>query len=819
MPDYHRSLTFFFGAIFFGTVAVTAAAVSLQGCSPFFETGYYDSVGDAGGYEDVILDMPFAEGYPALCTQGANGSYSHQSTSTQEDIDFDTPNGENDLIYAPIGGVVHVHVESSTKNFGYHVNIDRGNGSYVVVAHMADIFVADGEQVAAGQLIGYEGCTGSCSGDHVHVGLHEGDAGSMAEFGRSHAVSYFLDDATSSDEGEVITSEDFICGTSSGHVYQSRLPVGYWHPNGSLVKTPDDNNVYLIEDGTRHWIETEDVFWSRNYDFQDVALVSPEELGCYDVGEAVSTASEVSAVSDEDGNAWILVGASDETGRYRLQVRDTAYDAVMASWGIGFRLNDPPVYDTDSDDLLATYPASASAATFRSGTLLKEESKSDVYVVSGGVAMPIETYDVLLKLGWGNRSVLTVGDGEVEAIEGEVGSCSADSYCVNEALIESCQTDGAIDLSQGGVENTDGADEDTDTEDESETENKDPSSMLEGEIDDGEFGFAFAPPDGFDAVQSLLIGTVVTEDGNVLDDAVVLMVNGDNGDVVYTTNAFPDGGVDFYFIVQESEEMGYHYGCELNDSGEPEAWGSSYAEFAGEELSVDVTSEYDTGIGCSLRVHVPLGTIDPNKVDADEDGFVVEDDCDDEDLSVNPAAIEVCDSVDNDCDGEVDEGDACLSEESEDGEEADTAEPTETDTAEPIEEEEEEEETTSSVGEVEICYLPGDTMSAGQLYLDGGFFTAWDTAPADSASSGDVEMCAVELVASGEEIKLNAWYMSATSGSLQWAAFNDSCLAIDWQGMVTVDGASVSVSTEPWSAAAWASDPCMTGGDAYFNIP
>ncbi|MDP2305821.1 MAG: putative metal-binding motif-containing protein, partial [Pseudomonadota bacterium] len=45
-----------------------------------------------------------------------------------------------------------------------------------------------------------------------------------------------------------------------------------------------------------------------------------------------------------------------------------------------------------------------------------------------------------------------------------------------------------------------------------------------------------------------------------------------------------------------------------------------------------------------------------NLVDADGDGFDEESDCDDADASAHPDATEVCDGVDNNCDGVVDEG-------------------------------------------------------------------------------------------------------------------------------------------------------------------
>ncbi|MCB9742856.1 MAG: FG-GAP repeat protein [Alphaproteobacteria bacterium] len=60
------------------------------------------------------------------------------------------------------------------------------------------------------------------------------------------------------------------------------------------------------------------------------------------------------------------------------------------------------------------------------------------------------------------------------------------------------------------------------------------------------------------------------------------------------------------------------------------------------------------GAGCGEK---DSGTdSDSGAVDADGDGYDVNDDCDDLDPDVNPGAEELCDDVDQDCDGSVDEG-------------------------------------------------------------------------------------------------------------------------------------------------------------------
>lgn len=49
----------------------------------------------------------------------------------------------------------------------------------------------------------------------------------------------------------------------------------------------------------------------------------------------------------------------------------------------------------------------------------------------------------------------------------------------------------------------------------------------------------------------------------------------------------------------------------------------------------------------------------PDPTDEDDDGYTEEEDCDDNDPDINPGAEEVCDDIDNDCDGETDENLDC----------------------------------------------------------------------------------------------------------------------------------------------------------------
>jgi hypothetical protein len=401
-----------------------------------------------GGGQSVFLHLPIPSGSATLCTQGAGQKPTHTGKSTYYDLDFDTSNTVREEVFAPVSGVAHVFYAIQTGSpFGTHIIIDLGNGTYVVVAHLDKVFVCDNCEVSVGELIGIEGCTGACTGDHVHIGLHEGDATLPAENGVSIEATYLID-------GGTLSSAEFVCGTGAGQddpigqTYTSVLLVVNSHPNGTLVITDHNPKVYLLENGMRRWILNEQVFWSHGYDFSELVVISDEELNCYPEGEMIAQIGLVDAVTDPSGTMWLVVGATDSWNRFRVQVNNFGWQGVLASWGLSYTWNSlPPPVGLDHP-YLTEWNVQSGNAEFRSGALVKEASSSAVYVTSKGVAMPIKNWATYLLLGFLNRTIVLVEDGVVSNVQTQVGNCSSGQDCLNIESVNVCG--GGSPVQEGG---------------------------------------------------------------------------------------------------------------------------------------------------------------------------------------------------------------------------------------------------------------------------------------------------------------------------------------------------------------------------------
>jgi murein DD-endopeptidase MepM/ murein hydrolase activator NlpD len=69
---------------------------------------------------------------------------------------------------AMAGKVTAVGWLKSRSGYGLVVKVRHERGIVTMYAHLAKAFVKRGERVARGGLIGKAGCTGSCTGVHLH---------------------------------------------------------------------------------------------------------------------------------------------------------------------------------------------------------------------------------------------------------------------------------------------------------------------------------------------------------------------------------------------------------------------------------------------------------------------------------------------------------------------------------------------------------------------------------------------------------------------------------------------------------------------------
>lgn len=60
-------------------------------------------------------------------------------------------------------------------SYGYYIQIDHSGGLETLYAHYSSICVTTGQQVQAGQVIGYVGHTGRVTGNHLHFELKESE--------------------------------------------------------------------------------------------------------------------------------------------------------------------------------------------------------------------------------------------------------------------------------------------------------------------------------------------------------------------------------------------------------------------------------------------------------------------------------------------------------------------------------------------------------------------------------------------------------------------------------------------------------------------
>lgn len=78
-----------------------------------------------------------------------------------------------DITASGPGRVIATGYAQGFDGYGNIVLVDMGDGLEALYAHLSNVGVRVGELVFRGQKLGLAGCTGMCSGTHLHFELRE----------------------------------------------------------------------------------------------------------------------------------------------------------------------------------------------------------------------------------------------------------------------------------------------------------------------------------------------------------------------------------------------------------------------------------------------------------------------------------------------------------------------------------------------------------------------------------------------------------------------------------------------------------------------
>ena len=93
---------------------------------------------------------------------------SYMDASHPLGIDIDLYNNPGAAIAAATSGTVTFAGGDPCCSYGLYVVVVSPDGIETLYAHLSSISVSAGQQVGQGQTLGYAGCTGYCTGTHLH---------------------------------------------------------------------------------------------------------------------------------------------------------------------------------------------------------------------------------------------------------------------------------------------------------------------------------------------------------------------------------------------------------------------------------------------------------------------------------------------------------------------------------------------------------------------------------------------------------------------------------------------------------------------------
>jgi len=306
----------------------------------------------------------------------------------------------------------------------------------------------------------------------------------------------------------VSTSELYCYGRSDQITAALPAPKAGKLRDGTLVKEKGKSDTYAVSDGAAWPIMNGNVFAEAGYNWDNVIEIASgtlaksveavgdciAEIACLDEAYLTSCSQDIvntdppSSTSSTTSTATAIATATPSatatatgistaatttnvaaatvtrhlpgtaittaTGKYTYLVQSDGSIASFTSSAIASASGYPTTMIitvsaaelycySHGDQITAALPA-PKAGKLRDGTLVKENGKSDTYVVSDGIAWPVMNGNVFTEAGYAWENVIEIASGTLAASVDSVGNCVTGIACLDEAYLTSCSQDETI---------------------------------------------------------------------------------------------------------------------------------------------------------------------------------------------------------------------------------------------------------------------------------------------------------------------------------------------------------------------------------------
>ncbi len=178
--------------------------------------------------------------------------------------------------------------------------------------------------------------------------------------------------------------------------YEIGYPIKY--PNYSLLESPD-GKIYLTVNDEKKEIESDEVFRTIGYNYDEVIEVTEEELSHYQDGRKITLNSLYPQGALLQDNKTGGVYYVEDGIKYPIWDKE-----IMLINYKNYHLT--PV----SSEELNKYVTAATGVGFRDGALIKTVDKSEVYVISNGRRRWIANESTFRQLGYKWYDIITVSE-------------------------------------------------------------------------------------------------------------------------------------------------------------------------------------------------------------------------------------------------------------------------------------------------------------------------------------------------------------------------------------------------------------------------